>query len=103
MEIYSMNMDRKTQHCQCQFLPTWSIDLIPSQSKSEQIYQQTNSKVYMSKGKEPRIANTYKGELKKWKMILSDLKTYYKARVMKTVWSWQRIDKQINETKNRPT
>ena len=51
---------------------------------------------FIQRGKRPIIANIT--PKKKNTVLLADFKIYYKAKVIKTVWYWHRIDKQINGT-----
>ena len=70
--------------------PVWSIESVYLPSVSASYFVNISKLIlkFIWKGKLPRTANTIlKNEV--GRQILTDLKTYYKATVIKTVWySW---------------
>lgn len=77
------------------FVPTWSMDSVKLQSKSQQVVlwiSTTISKV-TGTGKRPGVAGTILEDKNKvGRLMLPSFKNFYKSTAIKTVWHWQ-IDK----------
>ena len=86
----------------CQLFPAWSIgSMYPNQNPRKLFsrYRQTNSKVYMEKWR-TQNSQLLKEKSKVVGLMLTALKTYYKATVIKTVWDWQ-WNRQIDQWSKR--
>lgn len=71
---------------------------MPSQIKIQQTFLahkiwQVNSKTYMEKQKAKKAKTILKEKNEVVWFTLPDVKTYYKATIIVTIWNWNKIDK----------
>ena len=87
----------------CQFFPTWSIDSMQSQSKSQHYFVDINTLIpkFVWIRKRCRIANTVlKNEV--GGLTLPNLQICCKATVIKTMWDWWK-NRHIDQWKEERT
>ena len=97
MERYSVFLDWKNQYCQDDYITHGNLQCLCNTSKTTNgIFHRTrteNFTVYMETQKKPQNSqNNLEKEKWNWEIMLLDLRLYYKAIAIKTVWCWQKTE-----------
>ena len=106
VERYSMFLGRRNQYCENDYTTKSNLQIQGNPYQiTNSIFHRTRTKkitIHMETQKTPNIQSSLRKKNRAGRINLPDFRLYYKATVIKTVWSWYRPMEQDRKPRNKP-